>query len=294
MTSAEEDAGVLAVAGPLYALPPGDFTAARDQAARAADDKATAAAVKRLRKPSVAAWAVNLLVRREAEQIDQVLTLAASLRDAAAAMDGDELRALTRQRRQLTSALATSARALAREHEVRLSGEAVERVEEVLNAAMLDQVAADAVRTGLLVTTFRATGVGEVDLDGVLAVPSAVGTRAEPVERAAPSLHVVPDDDAVVRGRAEEALDRASAEREAAERVLAEADEEIARLDALQLQVQDELDQARRRVAELEEQAEDVESDHDAAEDARADALDQATAAREAEDRARERLAALG
>ena len=58
----------------------------------------------------MAAWVVNLLVRREAEQVEQVLGVGAALREAQANMAGDELRALTRQRRQLTAAVTTRAR----------------------------------------------------------------------------------------------------------------------------------------------------------------------------------------
>ena len=67
--------------------------------------RTSSAAVKALRKPSVAAWVVNLLVRREAEQVEQVLAVGAALREAQEGMDGAELRALTKQRRQLTSAV---------------------------------------------------------------------------------------------------------------------------------------------------------------------------------------------
>ena len=95
---------LLALADRLYAGPVAGFTAARDAAAKAAG-KEDGARVKALRKPTVAAWAVNLLVRREGEQIDQVLELGAGLRAAAESLDGDELRTLTRQRRQLTAAL---------------------------------------------------------------------------------------------------------------------------------------------------------------------------------------------
>ena len=73
-----------------------------------------AAQVKALRKPSTAAWVVNLLVRRETEQVEQVLAVGAALREAQASMSGDELRALTRQRRQLTAAVTTQARRVAR------------------------------------------------------------------------------------------------------------------------------------------------------------------------------------
>ena len=150
---------LLEVADRLYGLSPGDFTAARDAEAKAlAADKGIAARVKALRKPSIAAWAINLLVRREAEQIDQVLALGESLREAAASMAGEELRALTRQRRQLTSALATTARDLAREDDVRLTAAVVDQVEGMLTAAMLDPVASRAV--GSLLDDLVAAGAG--------------------------------------------------------------------------------------------------------------------------------------
>src|SRR4051812_10335881 len=96
---------LLEIADRLYAVPLAEFTPARDAAAKEQTDKELAARVKALKKPSVAAWAVNLLVRREADQIDQVLALGDSLRAAAESMSGEELRALTRQRRALTNAL---------------------------------------------------------------------------------------------------------------------------------------------------------------------------------------------
>ena len=159
------------IADRLYAGPADGFTDARNAAAKGVDDKALAAQVKKLKKPSVAAWSVNLLVRRESAQIDSVLELAESLRAAAEALDGDELRALTRQRRQLTTALASTARSLARDAGVRLTGPVVEQVEGMLNAAMLDPVAAQAVRTGRVLSAFTSTGVSELDVASVVALP---------------------------------------------------------------------------------------------------------------------------
>ncbi|MCW2667516.1 MAG: hypothetical protein JWN57_2478, partial [Frankiales bacterium] len=62
----------------LYALPPEEFTAARDAAARQAradGDRAGAAALKALRKPTAPAHLVNLLVRAEPDLVDQLLEL---------------------------------------------------------------------------------------------------------------------------------------------------------------------------------------------------------------------------
>ena len=97
---------MLEIADELYALPLERFTPERDARAKAAKgDKDLVAALKALRKPSLAAWVVNLLVRREADQVEQVLAIGAALREAQEGMDGAELRALTKQRRQLTSAV---------------------------------------------------------------------------------------------------------------------------------------------------------------------------------------------
>lgn len=287
-------ADLLEIADRLYAEPMSGFTAARDAAAKALGsgegaDKELAGRVKALKKPSVAAWAVNLLVRREADQIDQVLTVAESLRAAAESMDGEELRTLTRQRRQLTNALAGSARDLAREHDVRLTAAVLDQVEGVLTAAMLDPVAAAVVRTGLVLTAFTATGVSDVDVEAVCAVPDALAPevrhRASSVERQPPGLHLVPEDDRVRREAAVDRVDEAT-------RGVAEAREELDHIEgtvktlrARRLQLQGEIDELRRRLAALEDDVDGVDEDLEEAEGAREDAvvvLDEAEAERAA------------
>lgn len=256
------DDPLLEIADRLYAVPAAAFTTARDDAARTCGDKALAARVKKLRKPSVAAAAVNVLVRRESDRIDEVFGLAGALRDAAAAMDGDELRALTRQRRQLTHALASSARALAREGGITLTAATTDQVEQMLNAAMLDPVAADVLRTGLVVTAFASTGVGDLDPSEVLAVPEAVGARASavaPPERQ--PLRAVPDNDAVRRARLEDAVDSAREAVEQAQAALKSAEDEVASVEAERLRIADEIDQTRRRLAQLEEEADRIDDD---------------------------------
>jgi hypothetical protein len=291
MTSADP---LVAIADRLYAVPADAFTEARNAAAReAGDDKELARRVKALRKPSTSAWAVNLLVRREAGQIDQVLTLGASLREAAASMQGEELRALTRQRRQLTTALASSARSLARENGVRLSQAVVDQVEGVLNAAMLDRVAADAVRSGLLVKAFTSTGVSELDVESVVAVPAALGTVPTPVERPRPDLRVVPEDDAVRRARARDAVDQAAAEVDRVQADVDEAARQVADLEARRLQVHEEIDELRRRLADLETAADQVEEDLDEAVEGRDEAGRRLAEARAAHERAVQALEKL-
>jgi regulator of replication initiation timing len=270
------------VADRLYAGPADAFTAARDAAAKECGDKALAARIKKLKKPSVSAWAVNLLVRRESGQIDSVLELAESLRQAAEALDGDELRSLTRQRRQLTTALASSARSLAHEAGVRLTGPVVEQVEGMLNAAMLDPVAARAVRTGRVLTGFTSTGVSELDVASVVALPDELDVQATPVDgpvdgsvdaevAAKPGLHVVPDDGAR-RSAAEDALEEATDQVAEAEQELAEVEQSVEELNARRLQLQGEADELRRRLAAIEDDVDQVDDELEEAGEARDDA----------------------
>lgn len=289
---------VLELADELYALPPGDFTAARDARARAHKGTDLAVALKALRKPSTAAWVVNLLVRREAAQVDQVLSVGSALREAQAGMSADQLRALTRQRRQLTAAVTQQARSLAAEAGVRVTQAVADQVEATLTAAVLDERCGAAVRSGLLVGPLASTGVDEVDVAAALALPAALGHAAAPREAAPtprPELRVVPDPEADAKAlasaqerleSAEEALAAATGEHE-------QAQAHVQELEARSMQLQADLDELRRRVAETEARAEQVDDELDDAEDARgeaAGALEVARAERDAAAAARDRL----
>lgn len=287
-TDPELPDGLAEVAERLYAGSPGDFTPARtaaEKAAKADGDKVLMAAVKALRRPSVGAWAVNVLVRRESDQIDQVLEVAASLRAAAEALDGQELRALTKQRRQLTSVLTTRARQLALEAGTRLTQATADQVEGTLTAAMLDAAAADAVRTGLLVTTISATGVDEGGYADAVAVPGLLGTRAAAAVDTGPGLHVVPENRAVRREAARDRLNEALQELADAERGRRAAAKAKARLEADRLRLHSEVDELQRRIGEAEERIEQLDEDIEVAEqddEDAASAVDEATRARDA------------
>jgi hypothetical protein len=208
------------VAAELYGLAPEDFTAtrnARAKEAKAAGDTELAAAVQRLRKPTTAAWLLNLLVRRHGDEVEQVLALGAQLRAAQGTLSGDDLRALDRQRRQLTHAVSEQARALGREAGRRVSEQAAAEVEETLRAAMVDETAGAALSTGLLTDTFSSTGLDAVDLTGLVALP--VGGTAAP--SAAASDDAVDDDGASASRRRRDA--KQEKEAAARERELASA-----------------------------------------------------------------------
>ena len=299
----EDRAELVRLAEELYAGPPDAFTEVRNAAAKelvqrwGADAKALAAEVKQLKKPSVAAWALNLLVRTETEQIDSVLGFAESLRAAAEALDGEGLRALTRQRRQLTSALATAARSHARDAGLRLSGAVVDQVEGMLTAAMLDPVAAQVVRTGRLLTAFTATGVSDLDIDTVVAVPEALDVVAVPrpaseQEPRPPALTVVEGGRAKVE-KAQEALEEAQGEVARHQAVVTETGEAVEQLRARRLQLQGEADELRRRLAAIEEDVDELDDDLEDAQAAHDDATSELREASSAEESARDELARL-
>jgi len=148
------------VADELYALTPDEFTKTRNQRSKEAksEDRSLGNAIAKLPKPSTAAWLVNALVRHRGEELEQVLALGAALRQAQDNLDGAELRELNKQRRRLTAAVTNQARDLASELGVKVSDLIATQAEETLRAAMTDDGAAQAVRTGQLIGQYRMRG----------------------------------------------------------------------------------------------------------------------------------------
>jgi len=294
------EADLLTIADELYGLTLPDFTPARDAKAKELKgaDKELSAQVKALKKPSVAAWVVNVLVRRETEQVDQVLAVGVALRDAQAGMSGEELRALTRQRRQLTAAVTTQARRLAGDLGTKVTSAVADQIEATLTAAMIDEGCAQAVRSGQLLTALSATGVDAVDLAAAVATPDALGFEAstrEPEPEAKPDLHVVPDPEADAKAvkAAEKALAEKQRELDKATKAHDAAAADVAELEARSMQVQAEMDELRRKLAELESTFEEVEEELSDAEDVRSEAEGWQTAATEERDEAATALAKL-
>lgn len=146
-------------------MPPERFVAERDEAAaaaRRAGDRERAAAIAKLRKPTVAAWLVNLLAWQSPDLVDGLLRLGDELRAAQRDLRGDRLRELSARRRGVVGDLAARARELAvaagrsPRDELPLA-----EVEETLTAALADEQAADEVREGRLTRTLSYAGFGE-------------------------------------------------------------------------------------------------------------------------------------
>lgn len=288
---------LLEIADDLYALPLADFTPARDALVKEHKaDKQLAAGIKGLRKSSLAAWVVNLLVRRDPEQVDQVLAVGEALRDAQENLDATQLREFTKQRRQLTASVTTAARRMAREEGMKTTEAVADQVEATLTAAMLEPDAAKAVRSGLLVTSLAATGLGDLDLSGAVALPDALGfsatarPAAAPDPTSRPQLHVVPDPDADLKARkaADERLNEATSVLKDAEKEHRAARRAVEKLQARTLQVQSEVDELRSRIAALESTLEEVDDELGDAESVQAEAEEAVEEARSEVDAARE------
>ncbi len=203
----------------LYALPPEEFTAARDALAK--QDKT----VKALRRPTVAAWVVNTLVRQDAPLLEQLLAVGEELAQAQSSRDAAALRTLGDQRRQLVAAVTVRA--------VQVAGREVtaavrDEVAATLEAALADPASAEAVRSGRLVRSLSFAGFGGVDLEG------AVADVRPPV--AAPSG---PTRQKVTSAQASAAQDAAGGERARSARVVA--------LETAALEAQGVLDDTVRR-----------------------------------------------
>lgn len=252
----------------LYRTPPDRFVAARDAAvadARRAGDPSTARQLARLRRPTVAAWLVNLLAIRRPDLVADLVELADELRTAQRELRGPRLRELSAQRRAVVGAMVAEVRKLAAaEPDAPPAGRLpLAEVEATLNAAFSDAEVAEQVRAGRLLRAASYAGFGEVPRPQLRLVtgddeepeeerparrPGAQRARPEPAtrtDRAAPGTDRAASrkDRAAERAeQAERAAQRAArAERARQRRAL---DRELALAQADQKRVEAELTEA--------------------------------------------------
>ncbi|MCV2488367.1 hypothetical protein OF117_03250 [Geodermatophilus sp. YIM 151500] len=244
------------VADELYGLHPDEFMAARtarEREARAGGDRALAAAIKALGKPSTPAWVANVLVRHQREEIENLVELGGLLRDAQSSLAGDQLRALDVQRRQLVGALTRQARGIAAELGHPVSTGVAAQVEETLRAALADPDAGGALLAGRLTGPLSYSGLGTVDRPDLHLVrpPARPGpARGGPSRGERPARR---GGDVDARRRAE--TERQEEARRAAEerrwRELAEARLAVAGAERDAEDAAEALDDARQRAEEL-------------------------------------------
>lgn len=161
----------------LYALPPGEFVEARNDAADRAGSRDEAARIRKLRRPTVAAWAVNLLVADSPADIDALAGLGERLRTAQAEMRGSDLRELSAERNRTVSALVRRTAELARDAGHPLAGAAQREVETTLDAVVADPDSAEAVRAGTLTKALAYSGTGFTGASSQVAVARRAESR---------------------------------------------------------------------------------------------------------------------
>ena len=232
------------VAGELYGLDPGDFVSARSECAaqaRRAGNRELTAAIGRLRKPTVAAWMVNLLARERGDELAALLDLGDSLRAAQRRLSGSDMRALSAQRRRIVTALERAAADHADERGRHATESALREVGQTLNAALADPDVAEAVRAGRLASIVEHSGFGDLSSVPLTLVPDAAQSdedeRTEPERSTAGGTRASggrterdPGRRRADKGKADK-TEREGAERDRAERDRAERDARQAEID---------------------------------------------------------------
>ncbi|MFF9300266.1 hypothetical protein ACH4KU_32675 [Streptomyces althioticus] len=197
---------VEAVLDELYALPPSEFVARREErAARARTGRRVqdARRIHAARRPTLAGWAANLLRRSRPDEAERFLELGRALREAYATLDPSGLRELSAQRRHIVSEMSRQAAALAREAGHPLSDAVQRDVETTLRAVLADPEAAAVWQAGRV--------------EGVLTPPSEFGAdavAAAPARRASAPARPPREDTTSARRKKDEEAERRRAERE--------------------------------------------------------------------------------
>ncbi|MGA5407590.1 hypothetical protein ACPCSC_10050 [Streptomyces lavendulocolor] len=174
----------------LYGLRPDRFTAARNARAaeaRKAGDRALAEAVRSLRRPTLAAWVSNLLVRERPAEARSLAALGDGLRRAHRELDGERLRELSRKQHAVVAALARQARQLAADAGQPVGDDVQHEVEATLHAVLADPAAAGEWASGRLVRPLSApVGFGAALTEAPLPEGGrGAGGRERSAERAA-------------------------------------------------------------------------------------------------------------
>jgi hypothetical protein len=153
----------------LYGLPLERFVAERSalvNSLRAAGQADEAARVAKLRKPSVAAWAVNQLVRTQRSAVGELFESGDDLQQAHADLlagrrEPGALREASDRERSAVEQLTSTARGLLSSEGHELSAATLERVGETLHAAALEREARVKVSDGCLERELRHVGLGD-------------------------------------------------------------------------------------------------------------------------------------
>jgi hypothetical protein len=240
----------------LYALPPTDFVAARNELvrrARAAGSPEIAESLQHLRRPTRSAWLVNVLAGDSAA-MQRLSALGRQLRDAQTGLAGADLRNLAEQRRHLIADLMDRARTHADEAGVRLTPTVLSEVQATLQAALVDLAGALTIRNGRLVRPLSHSGFGPRPRINVPPSESRELRPARVPPPVVPELERPPVEDELAARR------RATADRQAVQ-LVAVADLTVADDDASTVAA-DKESEAARSLRQAEEDLAAAEAEH--------------------------------
>ncbi len=235
----------------LYSSPLDQFTSARDELSRALrqdGDRDAAAEVKKLRKPSVAAWALNQVRFSESEAVERLIAAGETLREAQRRLleqgERGQLReAVARERGAVEEVVALAEQHL-RDAGHPLSATVEGKLRDTAHAAALDDDARGGLRSGRLVHEHVVSDLGlagaEIPVRRPAQRPQRESRKLEALRRRVEQAQAARDE---AQANLREAEREAKAARQAAERAEQRAERARAKLD-----------DAATRVTELEEE----------------------------------------
>lgn len=237
----------------LYAGPPGEFVAGRDDLAKrlkAGGDDEGATRARKLRRPSQAASLVNWLSCERSEELNRLTETLASMRGSAAGAEGGKLRAAVRAERESVAALLAAAEEEADRRGI--TGPAtVDRVGETLRAIATDPDLERAVLAGRLEKEGEASTLGfELSTSRSRGTPRASRPKAKPDPDPKAERAALGKSERQARA-AEEAVEEAAANVERAEEGLRSAREALREAKAGAKSARGEAARRRRRVSKL-------------------------------------------
>jgi hypothetical protein len=255
----------------LYGLPLEDFVPERTALAktlRKAGRREQAEEASSLRKPSVAAWAVNQLVRTRGREMAALFAAGDALDHAqsellAGRADAGALHEAVQRERDAVGELLELARGLLSAQGHQLTQATLERVSESLHAAALDEDARAQVNEGCLARELRHVGLGQ----------SSILSRSAPAAGAAAKVRARPtgarsaETKRAERARAERLKAARTAEADA-RRAAERAERQLRTAQARRDDAADALREAEDALAEARGQAERAALEHDRADQA--------------------------
>ena len=166
----------------LYELPLGEFTAARDEAAkrlRADGNPELADEVKRLRKPTLAVWLVNRLARERALDVKRLMKAGEALAASQGGGTAEEFAEARREEQHALERLAAAARELAEREGA--GAAVVERAVQTMRAASLGAEGRELLERGRLTEELEPPGFDA--LTGLAPPRPAKRTKAQPKDK---------------------------------------------------------------------------------------------------------------